>query len=315
MLEQFIPESILVRIKRVGQMIDWYANTCDVPFIVGAAQLPQATAAALVTLLSFGMDDVVRGLIKPKGLYAHKPMGRVGRALSNALPELGESIGREVSKHSSYAQTAQAAGEGAVAKNLWRLDGAIQRVLFYYMITDVLIDFNRSIIKGVKTLGYCRASRTHRALKTNGTYVENNINPGWISLPTTPYVEGWENVGATTIWLDDFETKTKYVRTYATFDVTVHESMPPLDIRVGLAIYNYPKDRTRDDSKRMLIFPGVTQRITLAVAARGSIINWNVTCFNIPPTPSPPPTVEFFRYRLVSWSVQEVGRGTLPAAP
>jgi len=315
MLADYIPDSILLRIKRVGQIIDWYANTCDVPFIVGAAQLPKATADALVTLLSFGMDDVVRGLIKPKGLHAHKPMGRVGRALSNALPEVGESIGREVSKHSSAAQAAQAAGEGAVAKNLWRLDGAIQRVLFYYMLTDVLIDFNRTIIKGVKTLGYCKASRSHRALKMNGTFIVDNAGGHWTTFPATPYIYGWYSGAVNDLLLLEYLTDSKFMRSYVNIEITVHENWTPLEFAVGTAVWWYAKDRVKADQKIVTVYPGVTLSVRCAVAARGSIISWNVTCLTPINHPPPPPLVEFYRTRLGSWGGREVGRGTLPAAP
>lgn len=312
MMEEYVPEWVLLRLKRVGQMIDFYANTCDVPFIVGAAQLPQATAKALVTLLSFGLDDVARGLLKPKGLHRHKPMGRVGRALTQALPEVGESIGREISKHSSAAQAAQAAGEGAVAKNLWRLDGTIQRALFYFMLTDVLVDFNRNIVKGIKEFGYCKVHRNRRALKNNGSFRYWNSIAGWDVLPTNPYVHGFDSIGVADYVHWEFETKTAFMRSYIAVRCTVEEGMPPITFRLGAAIWNYPKDRVKEAVKEITVFPGVSVEMSVALAARGSVLSWNVSFIGIPDTPPPPPTVKFLRLELLNWSVQEVGRGTLP---
>lgn len=130
-------------IDKVNFIEDFVQNPCDVPFLLYAKAAYKPAGKALLSLLSFGMDDVARGFFRPKGLRSGRH-GRKGRSARKgrgkkrigSIPEIGEEIGKRI-------PGARKAGDPVedAAKMLWKVDGVIQRGFYYWMIADVTTTF------------------------------------------------------------------------------------------------------------------------------------------------------------------------------
>ena len=76
------PPSWLDQINTVVKFID---NPCDAPWAVYFETALAPAGRALLTLLTFGLDDVIRGFARPKGLRSGRH-GRRGKRSSGILP-------------------------------------------------------------------------------------------------------------------------------------------------------------------------------------------------------------------------------------
>lgn len=124
---------------KVNFVIDSWTTGCEAPWYVYVQTMKPAALEALITLLTFGWDDVARGYFRPRGLQGRRTGKRKGKfsKLGKAFPELGEMLGEKL----PGAEQVKGARWSDGLKTLWRIDTAIQQVLFYWLVADVTIDF------------------------------------------------------------------------------------------------------------------------------------------------------------------------------
>ena len=111
-------------------------NPCDAPWMLYVETLLPALGTATLSLLSFGMDDVVRGAFRPrvKRSGRHRRRGRKGKKIRFSIPELGNAIGSDIMVEKTFPTRQVSQG----TRHLWIIDGVLQRVLWYWLIYDVL---------------------------------------------------------------------------------------------------------------------------------------------------------------------------------
>ena len=149
-------------INKVNAVIKYFQNPCDAPWAIYFETALPALGEAVLTLLDFGFDDVVRGAVRPKGLRSgrHTRRGRRGGGLSKAIPEVGEMLGAMVP--GSKAARDRKVTQGV--KNLWLLDGVIQRVLWYWLVADVTASFAFNWTSAIQESRFCQAQGVGAAL-------------------------------------------------------------------------------------------------------------------------------------------------------
>jgi hypothetical protein len=141
-----IPEWVQRRTRKWNRVIDFAFGSCGSSASVYFEAALPAAGKAIVTLLTFGADDVFRGMFRPKGVYGSCRRGRRRRLPGNHfIPELGEEIGKRL----PGADEIKSRSFGATEKRLWILDGIAQRVLFWLMVGDVVTDFAYDWVQGV----------------------------------------------------------------------------------------------------------------------------------------------------------------------
>lgn len=155
-------------------------NPCDIPWMVYFETLAPAVGRGLVVIfLEFGTDDVIRGFTRPRGV--NKGRGRPkrgrrkGRRAWRGIPEIGNLIGSKL----PGANTVRARGVTDGVKNLWRLDSAIQRVFFWWMVADVieegLFQWQTALIQTQQ----CKDALRPRAAMTGSPGTSSAIS-GWV---------------------------------------------------------------------------------------------------------------------------------------
>jgi hypothetical protein len=137
-------------IEKVNYFTDLFVDDCDEPFLVWATTALPPLGQLVLSLVSFGTDDIIRGYFRPKGLRSarHGRGGKkrgirrsgLGRALAN-VPGIGDDTGNMIGKMLPGAQSRTANQVSQGLNNMWRIDGVIQRGLFYWFIADVVSEF------------------------------------------------------------------------------------------------------------------------------------------------------------------------------
>ncbi len=124
---------------KVNYVIDAWTTGCDAPWYIYVETMKPAALAALITLLTFGMDDVFRGFFRPKGLAGRRTGKRKGKwaRARPKFPEVGEVLG----SHIPGADEVKGKRWSALGKTLWRVDTVMQQALFWWMVIDVAEEF------------------------------------------------------------------------------------------------------------------------------------------------------------------------------
>lgn len=182
-------------LDKVQGIVDFVEDPCHAPWLVYLQLARPALGNAVITLLSFGMDDVFRGWVKPsnlkplRGFRRFRGGGRRG-GRGGGIPEIGEMIG----KHLPGAGGLNQATYGGTTRFIWTIDGAIQRVLWYWLVLDVTVTFFYDWASAVQESRFCRASSGVRAGGSGGAVgfpfnlwrapphnmPATQISPGWV---------------------------------------------------------------------------------------------------------------------------------------
>jgi len=305
-----IPAPLYDRMEKIGATFEWLMNSCDAPFTAYAAVAPRAAGKAVIQLLSFGLDDVLRGLIRPSGLGKHRPLGRAARILNRAFPEIGEAIGKFAGDRLQWVQALRAAGEGQVASRLWQLDGLAQQALFYFLLFDVVNDLGTAIIKGVKKQGFCDSSIYKRALGLDGP-LRLTAEGEQTNLPPVPrYFHGldYDNRIFT---VPGFPLKTAYCRITGKCQIVNLSEDQEIFLRLDVKVHNLLGEPVKEAIQATTIGPGEAGVVVASVAGRGH--SWSaVPILDIyPPRPVDPslPYVGVGAFTNI-WC-QEIGLKTL----
>lgn len=179
---------------KVNFVIDAWTTGCDAPWYIYVETMKPAALAAFITLITFGWDDVARGYFRPKGLNPRRTGKRKGKwnKARPRFPELGELLGGKL----PGAQEVQGQKWSNLAKTLWRVDGAMQAALFYWLVVDVVeqfaFDWTSLLYESYwcqdpalgkfsfQTIGWFAIPRNQWKKAGFGTEDYNHPPPGWV---------------------------------------------------------------------------------------------------------------------------------------
>jgi len=177
-------------IEKLNYVQDFFALPCDTDLVVYAKTALPAAGTAILTLLTFGLADVVRGAARPKSLRKQKryrgkkpPIIRLpnGQVIRAQLPEIGNLLGKTLGDATGYTERTVPGG----AKHLWRVDGVGQRALWHVLIADVLTTFAYDWTSAIVDVA-CNTGESARARGLgvgSGTVLLTNFNPHAIIAP------------------------------------------------------------------------------------------------------------------------------------
>lgn len=181
------PPGDLGQFDKVNYVIDAWARPCDAPWYIYIETLKPALLEAFITLLTFGWDDVARGYLRPRGLNMRrtgKRKGKWARAVPR-FPELGELIGENLPGSDAAKGTKWSNG----LKTLWRIDSAVQGLLFWWLVADVTVDLAFNWTSVLYETRWCQASAKGRFSWRKGI-TETILQDAWNSLGFT--IEDYE---------------------------------------------------------------------------------------------------------------------------
>ena len=221
---------------KINGIIEDIENPCFAPWYVYLRLAKKPLFNAVIALLLFGFDDVIRGYFRPAPLRAkpHMRRGRPRIPRRPGLPEIGEWVGRNLPGAAEAAGRRISAGQSI----LWMLDGVAQRGLWYWLVLDVSTDFVYGWASAVQESEFCR--------KQNIPFCH------WKSVPDANWfspANAWTTIG-TTILVNCKEPATSQNGSFwagnLPFNAIVAAKMTPLsdppgkfEIRIGVT--NQPK--------------------------------------------------------------------------
>jgi hypothetical protein len=141
-------------VDQVNFVVNAWDVACEEPWTVYVETALPAALDLIIAWASFGFDDVVRGYFRPNtagrrglplgtGLGAparsarHGRRGARSRGRGRRFPEFGEMIGKRLPGQKAVASRHVTDG----VRNLWQIDGMIQRGLYHWMVVDTLTQF------------------------------------------------------------------------------------------------------------------------------------------------------------------------------
>lgn len=173
--------------NKVNGIVEFVDNPCNAPWSVYFETAVPAAGRALLTLVEFDFPDVVRGALRPKGLRQgrHGRRGsRGGRGLPG-IPELGEMIGKAIG--GTTAAQGRSVSQGV--KNLWIVDGVVQRLLWYWLVVDVSVTFFYEWASAIQRSEFCAKQglgNAHATSPDGATFF--SVANAWTSIPTNQNV-------------------------------------------------------------------------------------------------------------------------------
>lgn len=126
-------------IDKINYVIKYVENPCDAPWTIYFETIGPALGEAIIALLSFGMGDVFRGYFRPRNLrsFRHGRKGKKGRFRGKGIPEIGNALGKKL----PGATVASGLSFHQGVKNIWLIDLGLQRVLWWWLVADITVDF------------------------------------------------------------------------------------------------------------------------------------------------------------------------------
>ena len=150
------PPGNLDYFDKVNYVTDAWSRPCDAPWYIYISTLKPAALEAFITLITFGWDDVARGYFRPRGL-GRRTGKRRGRGHGRRVPRFPE-FGEETGKRLPGAEAAKGIKWHRAGKTLWRIDTAIQGVLFAWLVADVTIDLAFNWTSVLYQTRWCQAA-------------------------------------------------------------------------------------------------------------------------------------------------------------
>lgn len=164
-------------IDRINGIVDFWMDPCEAPFTVYAQTALPPLGRFVLELMTFGLGDIVRGFLRPKGLRSarHGRRGKRG-GKGGGIPEVGNMIGARLYQTSGQPNTLSY-GKGEYA--FWVADGNFQRALYWVMIIDLVTDFLYGWASLLTQSGYCTKPNQVQAQTRRNSVILGDTFGNW----------------------------------------------------------------------------------------------------------------------------------------
>lgn len=240
--------------RRVGKwniVVDYLAAPCDTPFWAALRLLPRALERPMIMMLSFGLDDVARGALRPKAVYRSGHLRRRGPGILGRIwPELGEEIGRRIPR----SEILRGRAIGTPERLLWIADGILQRLGFWMLVADAITEGAYRWVQLLRAERYCARPEIKAGIIHSGTLLTTPPPHQWLywqPLPTATKPLPWQPNDP--FWAH-LSTNPADHYVYALWTIR-NPSRVPVEFLVALKPYSTPTWRPGDKPYRLIPLP------------------------------------------------------------
>lgn len=172
---------------KVNGIVDFIEDPCGAPWLVYIELAKEPLRKALLTWITFGLTDVMRGYFRPRsarGRRHGRPRGKGStklgplRLAAASIPGLGDDLGNFVGKIIPGADDLNQRHVSQGVKNLWIIDGVIQRGLWWWLVIGVTTDFLYEWTSLIQASVFCQRT-FHGSCYASGTGGAVAAIQGW----------------------------------------------------------------------------------------------------------------------------------------
>lgn len=137
-------------VEKVNQIVRFIEDPCEAPWIVYLELAREPAKQALLTWVTFGLNDVMRGYFRPKGVRGRRHGRGRGKGGARAgflarglrrIPGIGDDVGDFIGKRLPGAKELKQRHVSQGVKNMWFVDGVLQRGLWWWLVIGLTTDF------------------------------------------------------------------------------------------------------------------------------------------------------------------------------
>lgn len=175
---------------KVNGIVRFIEDPCVAPWKVYIELAREPAKGALLAWFTFGFDDIMRGYFRPKGVRGRRHgrgkgkggarAGRLGRSLAR-IPGIGDDIGNFIGKRIIGAKTTNQRHVTQGVKNMWFVDGVLQRGLWWWLVIGITTDFLYEWTSLLQETSFCKRTNQNGVYATGVTAGISAIQ-GWQSL-------------------------------------------------------------------------------------------------------------------------------------
>lgn len=159
-------------LDKVNYVVRYWQDPCHAPLLVYLELAAAPAGNALLAWFSFGLDDVLRGYLRPSQALGSNVRGRRGKRRGRVTrftrtvgllrlglrktPGFGDDVGNWIGKNLPGANLFKGRQISAGEKFLWIADGVAQRALLYLLIADIAIDFAYEWATALNESEFCK---------------------------------------------------------------------------------------------------------------------------------------------------------------
>lgn len=174
---------------KVNGIVRFIEDPCEAPWIVYLELAKEPLKNAILTWFTFGLADVMRGAFRPKGVRGRRHgrgrgkggarAGKIGRALSR-VPGIGDDVGNFIGKRLPGAHGLNQRHVSQGVKNMWFIDGVLQRGLWWWLVIGMTTDFLYEWTSLLQQSEFCKRT-AQRGLYASGVTGGALAIQGWIA--------------------------------------------------------------------------------------------------------------------------------------
>lgn len=155
-------------IDRVSYVVNFAEDPCEAPWTVYAELALPALGEALLALFVPSPDEIIENYLAPAGMRSKGKFRRGKGAKGGRIRRLGfvPDIDELIADRLPARQMVSARGVGKGVKYLWVVHGAMERILWYWMLIDVSTAFAYQWTSAVSKSEMCSLDLSGAALVT-----------------------------------------------------------------------------------------------------------------------------------------------------
>lgn len=173
---------------KLNQIVRFIEDPCEAPWIVYLELAKEPAKKALLAWFTFGLADVMRGYFRPKGVRGRRHgrgrgkggarAGPIRRGLSR-IPGIGDDVGNFIGKRLPGAHKLNQRQVSQGVKNLWFIDGVLQRGLWWWLVVGLTTDFLFEWTSLLQQSEFCQRSN-QKGLYATGVTGGALAIQGWV---------------------------------------------------------------------------------------------------------------------------------------
>jgi hypothetical protein len=164
---------------KVNTIIDFWSNPCNAPWTVYVETLYPALGRMLLVIVDVSLLDLIKTYLEPRGQSTRGNKRKKGRrrAIPRGIPDPSDLLARLIPGRDFFEGRRAGPNEAFI----WRIDGIIDRGLWYWLIIDATTEGFYWWAMGIKEERFCQPTNRPGMLATSSNPFAIALAGNWIA--------------------------------------------------------------------------------------------------------------------------------------